>query len=126
MSGTEAILPVFGTGKNLRVVEQITSAGTADTEVVAHTELTMAAPTSVSVTGSSAEIVAASAGIRHVVISVPTTADTGIYVNFGAAATSSNFLIEAGGALKLNTPQQIRAIRAGSTNVTAYVMTGAP
>lgn len=123
---TEHGIPVLGTGEQLRTLQQTTGAGNVQVEVVTDSELTVDVPVAVSVTGTSAEIVAASTGIRHVVLSVPTSADTGIYVNFGAAATSSNFLIESGGALKVNTPQQIRAIRAGSSNVTAYVMTGAP
>ena len=126
MSGTEAALPVSGTANSLRVIQQVTSAGTVDTEVIAETDLAVTVPGATSVTGTDSTIIAASAGIRHNVVSVPTSADTGVYLNVGAPATTASFLCEAGGVWKANTSQAIHAIRAGSTNVTAYVMTGVP
>lgn len=121
---TEHALPIAGTTDSLRTISQVTAAGVVQTEVVALPNITASAPVASTVGSSSAELIAATVGIRPVLISVPTSADTGICINFDAAATTSNFLIESGGALKVNTAQQIRAIRAGSTNVTAYVLTG--
>lgn len=125
----EAMIPIALTSLNLRAVQQVTAAGTGETEVVTLADLNVSVLGAISVTGTSAAIIAqlvATAAIRHIVISVPTSADSGIYVNVGATATSSHFLVEAGGALKLNTPQAIHAIRAGSSNVTAYILTGVP
>ncbi len=126
MSGIESLLPVIGTGKNLRVIEQTTTAGTVDTEVVAETNLAVDQTSQVVITAADTVLVPASAGIRHVVIWTGLSADTGFYGNVGAAATAANALYEAGGVLKANTSQAIHAIRAGTSDVTAYVMTGVP
>jgi len=116
---------LVGTGPDsLRTIQQTVGTAVVQTEVVAEPNLSITSPTASSVTGSDGIIVAASSGIRPIVVSVPTSADTGIYVNFDAAATSSNFLVEAGGRLLVNTAQAIHAIRAGASNVTAYVLTG--
>lgn len=123
---TEHALPVGGTSDALRTIQQNTAAGVVQTEVVVETDLTVTVIGAVTVTGVDSVIVAASSGIRLVVLSVPTSADTGIYVNVAAAATSSSFLVEAGGVWRANTAQAIHALRAGSTNVTAYVMTAVP
>lgn len=87
--------------------------------------LTFTAPDASVVGAASAELVAAGTGTgRTVIISVPSTATAGIHVNFGAAATTNKFLIQPGGSLTLVTEQQIRAIRAGASDVTVYVLTG--
>lgn len=94
---------------------------------VAEADLTITVPNAVTVGSSSSTIVAsATSGERDILISVPTTADTGIHVNVGAAATTSKFLIQSGGRLVLNTNQAVHAIRAGSADVTAYLITGVP
>lgn len=78
-----------------------------------------------SVSNTSEEIAPAASGIGRVVrIKVPSTATTGVCINFGAAATTSSHLIEPGEAVAFNTTQQIQAIRAGSVDVNVYVVTG--
>lgn len=74
---------------------------------------------------ASAELVAAGTGTgRTVIIKVPSTATTGIHINFGAAATTSTFFIESGEVLAIATEQQIRAIRGGGSDVSVYTMVG--
>ena len=87
--------------------------------------LTFTAPDASTVGSTSAELVAASAApTRNVVISIPNTATGGIHINFDAAATTSKYLLQPGDRLALSTLQQIRAIRAGASDVTVYVLTG--
>lgn len=85
------------------------------------------ATSSASVTGTSAELVAANASdvTREVLIFVPSDADTGIHIaDDGDAATTSDFLIPPGGTVSITTLEAINAIRAGSTNVTVYLILG--
>lgn len=97
------------------------------TVAVSETDLTVTVPNAATVTAVDSTIVAAGAtGERDIVVAVPTTADTGIYVNFGAAATSSKFLMQPGSSLKANTNQALHALRAGAADVTVYLMTGVP
>lgn len=94
---------------------------------VADADMMLTVPNAVTVGVADSTIIAAgTTGERDIVISVPTTADTGIYVNAGAAATTSKFLVQAGGRLFLNTNQAIHALRAGAADVTAYIITAVP
>lgn len=78
-----------------------------------------------SVSSTSEEIAAAGTGAgRTVLIKVPTSATTGICINFGAAATTSSYLIEPGEARSFATEQQVQAIRAGASDVDVYVVIG--
>lgn len=87
--------------------------------------LTWTAPNASTVGVASGELIAAATGAgRTVVITVPATATGGIHINFGAAATTSKYLIEPGKSLIIATEQQITAIRAGASDVTTYVLTG--
>lgn len=123
---SEQALPIGDTGFSLRSIQQTTTAGTVQTEVVTDTQLTLTVPDKSTVGAASAELIAATTGIRDVIISIPSTASIGICINFDAAATANKFLIEPGGVFKARTAQQIRAIRAGGVDVTAYVITGVP
>lgn len=71
----------------------------------------------VTVGATSVEIVAASTVPREAVIIVPSTADTGIRIAFGAAATANSPLIEKGESITVSGRQQVQAIRAGSVDV---------
>lgn len=94
---------------------------------VSDADETLTIPDAVTVGSTSTALVAAgSTGLREIVISVPRSADTGIHINVGAAATTAKFLIEAGGTLTLNTNQAVNAIRAGAADVTTYTITGVP
>ncbi|MFO1534279.1 MAG: hypothetical protein ABR586_01300 [Thermoplasmatota archaeon] len=72
---------------------------------------------------SSVLIMAAAAGVvgPNVWITVPASADTGIRVNFGAAADANSFLLGPGTYI-LPTSQEIRALRAGAADVVCSVM----
>lgn len=122
-------VPVSGTvTANTGLTQPLTDAQLRATPPeVAEADLTITVPNAVTVGSTSSTIVAsATSGERDILISVPTTADTGIHVNVGAAATTSKFLIQSGGRLVLNTNQAVHAIRAGSADVTAYLITGVP
>lgn len=84
---------------------------------------TYAVPTQATVGSASGEIVPSTSGFRKVIIKVHPTATAGIYVNFGAAATSAHFLLGPGEVATYHTAQQIRAIRAGAVDVTIYIQT---
>lgn len=87
--------------------------------------LTWTASDAATVGAASAELVAAGTGTGRIVrIKVPVSATTGICINFGAAATTVKHLIEPGETEFLATEQQIRAIRAGASDVTVYVSVG--
>lgn len=89
--------------------------------------LTWAVTAKNSVTNASETIAAAAAGVgRTVGIKVPVTATTGICIDFGAtAATTNSFLVEPGETLFISTTQAVNAIRAGASDVDVYVMIGA-
>lgn len=87
--------------------------------------LTWADPTTVTAGAASGVLLAAAAGTgRTVWLKVPVSAATGICVNFGAAATTSDMLIEPGETIFLATEQEIRCIRAGTGDVTVYITSG--
>ncbi|MBW3583450.1 MAG: hypothetical protein KY455_10170 [Euryarchaeota archaeon] len=86
--------------------------------------LTFTSPGQGLVQVASAELVAAGAGTgRLVIISVPDDADTGIRINFGAAATATDYLIGPGQEKAFPTEQAIHAIRAGAVDVTVQLLT---
>lgn len=87
--------------------------------------LTWEDPTTVTAGAASGVLVAANPGVGATVwIKVPVSATTGVCINFGAAATTSDQLIEPGEAVFLPTEQEIRVIRAGSSDVTVHVTRG--
>lgn len=72
---------------------------------------------------SGALIAADTTGIgRTVIISIKSTADTGIHVSFGGVATTS-MLFLGPGIYSFVTTQAIACIRAGAADVTVYVAT---
>ena len=76
---------------------------------------------------ASAQVLAADStnNTRKVTLFVPSTADTGITINFGAAAVvATHFFIPAGGTLEISTLQAIHAIRNGAADVTLYILSG--
>lgn len=75
---------------------------------------------------ASGTLVAADASnTRKVILFVPSTADTGITINFGAAAVvATHFFIPSGASLEIDTVNEIRAIRNGAADVTVYIMLG--
>lgn len=84
--------------------------------------LTWTVPNAVTVGAASGELIAAASGNgRLVQIKVPTTATTGIHINFGAAATTSKMFVEPGERVTYSTEQQVTAIRGGASDVTVYV-----
>jgi len=75
--------------------------------------------------GASTALLTASTGItRTVTLSILAAADTGVYINAGAAATSANYLIQPGGSLTITTLQVLNGIRAGSAEVVVYIASG--
>jgi hypothetical protein len=124
-------LTILGTGLALAVAVQLllppgglpALAG----QVVGYTpaDVSYANTAPVTCTGTSGTLYAASSGApREVTVSLLAAADTGIHVGFGATATSSMFLIQPGQAITFNGRQSITCIRAGSANVTAYLLPG--
>ncbi len=81
---------------------------------------------SVSCTGTSGTLVAAATGApREATLSIPSTADTGVYITFGStAATSSYFLLSAGQAMTVSGVQAVNCIKANSSNVSVSVLVG--
>lgn len=84
----------------------------------------MTVPDMVMVGAVSGELLPAggSIGARTVVISVPRGEDTGIHINDSSDATTSKFLIEAGGSATVMTNGSITAIRGGSADVRVFLI----
>jgi len=76
----------------------------------------------ITVGNATGALIAASTAVsRTVLITVPTSADTGIHVNAGAAATTSEALIHPGQSVVVTTKQAINAIRGGSADIVVEV-----
>lgn len=71
-------------------------------------------------------LAAAAAGTitQTVTLSILANADTGVYINFGGAATTNNYLIQPGGSLTVTTLQSITGLKAGTAEVTVYLVNG--
>lgn len=88
--------------------------------------LTWAVTAAVTVGAASGTLLAAAAGTGRLVwIKVPSSASVGIHIDFAAAAATTDMLIEPGETVFIATEQEIRAIRAGSADVTVYLAAGA-
>lgn len=61
---------------------------------------------------------------RQIRLKVPSTADTGVYLEFGGGAATTKHFVEAGDCEYFDSNQAITVIRAGAANVTVYVSTG--
>lgn len=83
-------------------------------------------PSQAAVDDSGTELIAEDTDLtgRDVTIYIKEDADTGIYINVNGAATTDHFLLEPGKSIPISTLQAINAIRAGTTNVTAYILAG--
>lgn len=82
----------------------------------------------VTCSATSSVLKAASTSPTEVTMIMPDGADTGIRIQFSAAATGSSTLIPASKGATLSTKQEIRCIRAGSVDVVVglLVSTSAP
>lgn len=87
--------------------------------------LTWSDPDKVTATNASGALLAAGTGTGRLVwIKVLSTATTGVCINFGAAATTSDMPIEPGEAVFISTEQAINVIRLGALNCDVYVAYG--
>lgn len=98
----------------------IGAAGATTTRVADATTST-ATPSQETVGAVSGEIAAANANRRSILIENQDTAED-VYINFGGAATSAHYRLEAGSWVVFTTVQQIQAIRAGSADVVLYIV----
>lgn len=87
--------------------------------------LTTLAP--ITVTGTSGTLLAAAAAgtRRYVRMKIMMNADTGIFTEYGGGAATNRHPFEPGETEWFRCDDAIAAIRAGSSNVTVYVTTGA-
>lgn len=77
----------------------------------------------ITVGSTTTAIIAASTALsRTILIYVPSTADTGVHLNFGASATTSEFLAPPGFVGSFDTLQALNGIRGGSTNIVVEVL----
>lgn len=84
-------------------------------------------PSQVVAGAASGTLAAASSAVtRRVAIVVPSSADTGVYLNYGAtaAAAGTGFFLPAGSSREWDTLQKVNVIRAGAADVTVYVDLG--
>lgn len=74
---------------------------------------------------ASGVLVPAGSGVgRTVALKVPSSAADGILLDYGADASATDWLLEAGESIVVNTEQEVRAIRAGAADVTVYRKVG--
>lgn len=84
---------------------------------------TMSLSSRITVTNATTAIIAASTALsRTILIVVPQSADTGVHINFGASATTSEFLCPPGFVGSFDTLQALNGIRGGSTNIVVEVL----
>lgn len=87
--------------------------------------LTWTVTPDVTVGAASGVLLAAATGTgRRVTLYVPEAAVAGIRIDFGAAAGATDFLLEPGRSWSEPTEQEIRAVRAGASDVAVSIMVG--
>lgn len=124
---TPYVLVYVGAGVESVAILDILEFGVRAVDSDGTQDLTSLAAATVTDDGTIPLIAGGDGSTREVTISVPATADVGIHVNFDADATTANFFIEKGTrSPPFRTQQEIRAIRGGASNVTAYLIVGTP
>jgi hypothetical protein len=92
---------------------------------VSQEPLTWAVGAAVTVGAASGVLQAGGVGVGRLVwIKVPSSAAIGVYIDFGAVASAADMFIEAGESVFIATEQEIRAIRAGGSDVTVHIAVG--